>query len=61
MKNPVGRPTLSPEMRKTHKRVAVRPETYRKIRLISLVNDIMIVDLINTLVEEKYNDEGERI
>lgn len=59
-KNPVGRPSLSPELRKTHKRVAVYLQTYQKIRLIAQVNHIKIVDLIETLINRTYNDEGNR-
>lgn len=58
MKNPVGRPVLPPELRKTHKRVAVSPETYQKIRLIAKVNRVKIVNLITDLINKAYDNEG---
>lgn len=59
-KNPVGRPTLLPEERKTHKRVALYPATYSKVKLIAKTQKVKIVDLINNLVNEAYDDDGAR-
>ena len=59
-KNPVGRPTLSPEQRKTHKRIALYPNTYNKVKLVVSQNKVKIVDLIKELVDEAYDENGNR-
>lgn len=61
MNNPVGRPALPPEQRKTHKRIALYPPTYRKVKRIAAIHKVKIVDLIATLIDKTYNDEGEKI
>lgn len=60
-KNPVGRPPLPPEQRKTHKRLAVYPDTFNKVKLIAIKNKVKIVDLIEELVNKHYDKEGNEI
>lgn len=60
-KNPVGRPSLPPEQRKTHKRIALYPRTYLKVKRIIKQNKLKIVDLIEELVDEAYNDDGTKV
>ncbi len=60
MTNPVGRPSIAPELRKTHKKLAIYPTTKEKVKRIALKNNIQIVDLIDNLINGAYDEEGNR-